>query len=60
MDLQHTYTIKKVLEIVLTLKPQDRKIVLEVLLKSLLNEKEILEKISPFHQRYETTYKTLA
>lgn len=60
MDLQHTYTAEEVLEIALTLKPEDRKIVQEEIQKSLLNEKEILNKISPFHQKYEETYKTLA
>ena len=60
MDSQHIYTVEEVLEIALTLKLEDRKIVLEGVQKSLLSEKEILDKISPFHQRYEATYKTLA
>lgn len=60
MDLQHTYTVEEVLEIALTLKPEDRKIVQEEIQKSLFNEKEILDKISPFHQKYEATYKALA
>lgn len=60
MDLQHTYTVEEVLEIALTLKPEDRKIVQEEIQKSLLNEKEILDRISPFHQKYEETYKALA
>jgi len=41
--------MEEVLEIALTLKPEDRKIVQEEIQKSLLNEKEILDKISPFH-----------
>ncbi len=60
MDLQHTYTIEEVLEIALTLKPEDRKIVQEEIQKSLFNEKEILDRITPFHQKYEATYKDLA
>ena len=60
MDSQHIYTVEEVLEIALTLKPEDRKIVLEGVQKSLLNEKEILDKISPFHEKYEATYKALA
>ncbi|MEX8546367.1 MAG: hypothetical protein V5804_02090 [Mucilaginibacter sp.] len=60
MDLNHNYTVEEVLEIALTLKPEDRKKVQEEIQKSLLNEKEILDKISPFHQKYEATYKTLA
>lgn len=60
MDLQHNYTVKEVLEIALTLKPEDRKIVQEGIVKSLFNEKEILDKISLFHEKYEATYKALA
>ena len=60
MDSQHTYTVKEVLEIALTLKPEDRKIVQEEIQKSLLNEKEILDTISPFHKKYEATYKALS
>jgi len=48
------------LEIALTLKSEDRKIVQEEIQKSLFNEKEILDKISPFHQKYEATYKAHA
>ncbi|HCN83893.1 MAG TPA: hypothetical protein DIT07_09785 [Sphingobacteriaceae bacterium] len=60
MNSQHTYTVEEVLEIALTLKPEDRKIVQEEIQKSLLNEKEIIDKISPFHQKYEATYKALS
>lgn len=60
MDLQHTYTVDEVLEIALTLKSEDRKIVQEEIQKSLFNEKEILDKISLFHQKYEATYKAHA
>lgn len=60
MDQQRNYTVEEVLEIALTLKPEDRKLVLEGVQKSLLNEKEILDKISPFHEKYEATYKALA
>ncbi len=60
MDLQHIYTVEEVLEIALTLKIEDRKIVQEQIQKSLFEEQEILEKITPFHQKYEATYKALA
>ncbi len=60
MDLQHIYTAEEVLEIALSLKPNDRKFVQEEIQKSLLNEKEIIDKISPFHEKYEATYKALA
>ncbi len=60
MDLQHTYTVEAVLNIALNLKPADRKILQEEIRKPLLNEKEILDRISPFHQKYESTYKALA
>lgn len=48
MDLQHTYTVEEVLEIVLTLKPEDRKIVLEALLKSLLNKRKYWKRFHLF------------
>lgn len=60
MDLQHTYTVEEVLEIALTLKPEDRKLVQQKIQKSLFDEKEILDKISSIHQKYEETYKALA
>jgi len=60
MDSQHIYTVKEVLEIALTLSAEERKKVQEEIQKSLLNEKEILEKIEPFHKKFEATYKALA
>lgn len=60
MNLQHTYTVEEVLEIALTLKLEDRKVVQEEIQKYLFNKKEILDRISPFHQKYEETYKALA
>ncbi len=60
MDLKHTFTVEEVLEIALTLKMEDRKKVHEEIRKSLLNEKEILERISPLHNNFEETYKNLA
>ena len=60
MDLQHTYTVDEVIEIALTLKPEDRQKVTDGIKKSTLNEKEIVDKINPFHQKYEATYKALA
>lgn len=60
MDLQHNYTVEEVLEIALKLNSKDRKIVQEGIQKSLFDEKEILDKISPIHQKYEATYKALA
>lgn len=60
MDLQHIYTVEEVLEIALTLKPEDRRVVQEEIQKSLFNEKEILDRIFLFHQKYEDTYKALA
>ncbi len=60
MDQQHMYSVEEVLEIVLTLKPEDRKALQEEIQKSLLNEKDILDKISPIHKKYEATYKALS
>jgi len=60
MDSQHAYTVAEVLEIALTLNPDDRKKVQEEIEKSLLNEREILERIEPIHQKYDGTYKALA
>jgi|GEM_PF-3699272 len=60
MDSQHAYTVEEVLEIVLTLNPEERKKVREGLEKSLLNEKEILKHLEPIHQKYDATYKALA
>lgn len=59
METQHTYTAEEVLEIALKLKPEERKILQQEIQKSLFDEQEILNKISPFHQKYETTYKAL-
>lgn len=60
MASQHIYTVEEVLEIALTLKPDDRKKVQQEIQKSLLNESEILDRIEPFHKKYEATYKALA
>lgn len=60
MKPQQTYTVEEVLKIALTLKPEDRKIVLEGVQKSLVDERDVLDKISPFHEKYEATYKALA
>ncbi len=60
MDSQHSYTSEEVLEIALKLKPEERKALQQEIQKSLFDEQEILEKISPFHQKYEATYKALA
>lgn len=60
MDAQHIYTVDEVLEIAMTLNLEERKKVQEEILKSLFNENEILDKIAPFHQKYEATYKALA
>lgn len=60
MDTQHVYTVKEVLEIALTLKPEDRQIVKEEIQKSLFDEKEILDKISTFHEKYNATYRALS
>lgn len=60
MDTQHTYTVEEVLEIALTLKPEDRKKVQEEIQRSLPDEQELLKKIAPFHKKYEDTYKALA
>ena len=60
MDSQHAYTVEEVLEIALSLKPEDRKKVQEEIQKSLLNEGEILQRIGPIHQKYDETYKALA
>jgi hypothetical protein len=60
MGSKHIYTVEEVLEIALTLNPEDRKRVQQELQKSLLNESEILDRIEPFHKKYDTTYKALA
>ena len=60
MDPQHTYTVEEVLEIALTLPPEDRKKVQEEIQKSFLHEKEILDRIEPIHKKYNATYKALA
>ena len=60
MHSQHIYTVEEVLEIALTLNPEERKKVQEEIQKSLFDEKELLEKIAPFHKKYEETYKALA
>ena len=60
MDSQHAYTVEEVLEIALTLKPEERKKVQEEIQKSFLNEKEILDRIEPIHKKYDATYKALA
>jgi len=60
MDSQHAYTVEEVLEIALTLKPEDRQKVQEQIQKSLLNEQEILDRIEPIHKKYDATYKALA
>jgi hypothetical protein len=60
MDSQHAYTVEEVLEIALALKPEDRKKVQEEIQRSFLNEKEILDRIEPIHQKYDATYKALA
>jgi len=60
MEPQHAYTVEEVLEIAMTLKPEDRKKVQEEIQKTFLNEKEILDRIDPIHQKYDATYKALA
>jgi len=60
MDSQHAYTVEEVLEIALTLKPEDRKKVQEEIQKSFLNEKGMLDRLEPIHKKYDATYKALA
>ena len=60
MDPNHKYTFKEVLEIVLTLKPEERIQVQKEIQKSILNEQEILNRINPIHEKYKETYKSLA
>jgi hypothetical protein len=60
MDSQHIYTVEEVLEIALTLSADERKKIQEEIQKSLFDEKEILEKTAPFHQKFEATFKALA
>jgi hypothetical protein len=60
MDTQHKYTVQEVLEIALKLEPQERELVQKEIQKSLLNEKDILDRINPYHSKYEETYKKLA
>jgi len=60
MKSQRKYTVEEVLEIALTLDTEERKVVVEKVQESLINEKEILETMSRFHEKYEATYKALA
>lgn len=60
MDKNHKYTVEEVLEIALTLKPEERIQVQKEIQKSILNEQEILERMNPIHEKYKETYKALA
>ena len=60
MDSKHNYTVAEVLEIYHTLKPQEKEEIQLEIQKPLFNEKEILNQISPFHNKFEATYKALA
>ena len=60
MDLQHTYSVAEVLEIYQTLKPEEKEELQSKIQKIAFNEKEILDKISPFHKKFEETYRVLA
>jgi len=60
MEKNHKYTVEEVLEIALTLNPEDRILIQKEIQKSIFNEQEILEKISPIHEKYKETYKALS
>ena len=60
MDPNHKYTVEEVLEIALTLKPEERIQVQKEIQKSILNEQEIHNRINPIHEKYKETYKSLA
>lgn len=60
MDTQHKYTVEEVLEIALKLDSKERDLIQKEIQKSLLNEKDILDRINPYHHKYEETYKKLA
>ncbi len=60
MGLKHQYTVEEVIEIVNTLSVKDREIVNKQIVSTLLNTKNILDVISPYHKKYEQTYKNLA
>ena len=57
MDKNHKYTVEEVLEIVLTLKPEERIQIQKEIQKSILNEQEILDRMNPIHEKYKETYK---
>jgi hypothetical protein len=60
MNKSHQYTVEEVLDIALKLSDEDRRKIQEGIQKSLLNQNELIEKINPFHKRFEETYKSLA
>ena len=60
MEVKHQYTVEEVVEIVNSLSVEDKEKVIVKVQETTLNEKEILDRISPFHNKFEKTYKALA
>lgn len=60
MDLQHTYTVAEVLEMAMTLNDEDREKVKVEIEKSLIEPKEVLDRMAPYHKKFQATYRALA
>ena len=60
MEAQTKYSVEDIVKIVMALPPKDRETVQKEIQKALLDKEDILNRMEPFHKKYEDTFKKLA